>query len=140
MRGLTGKFIIEELVRLPVEVDIASEFRYRNPIVDKDTLFLAISQSGETADTLAALREAKKNGAKVVSICNVVGSTITRESDGILYTHAGPEIGVASTKAFYNAINSALPACCLFRGCKGKDRWEILKRAFKRTGSPAAVD
>ncbi len=98
--SLVGKFLIEEFCRLPVEVDIASEFRYRDPIVDSSTLIVAISQSGETADTLAAIREAKSKGAKILSICNVVDSSIARESNGVIYTHAGPEIGVASTKAF----------------------------------------
>ena len=98
--GMVGKYLIEQLARLSVTVDVSSEFRYRNPIVDNKTLLVAISQSGETADTLAAVREAKAKGAKIVSICNVVGSSLARESDGILYTHAGPEIGVASTKAY----------------------------------------
>ena len=98
--GLVGKYIIEELARLPVEVDTSSEFRYRDPIVDKHTLVLAVSQSGETADTLAAAREARAKGAKVIAICNVVGSSLAREADGILYTYAGQEIGVASTKAY----------------------------------------
>jgi len=98
--GLVGKFYIEKLARLPVEVDIASEFRYRDPIVSERTLTLLISQSGETADTLAGLREAKGKGGRAVCICNVVDSSIARESDGVIYTHAGPEIGVASTKAF----------------------------------------
>ncbi|MBN1175488.1 glutamine--fructose-6-phosphate transaminase (isomerizing) [Candidatus Woesearchaeota archaeon] len=102
--GLVGKFLIESLARIPVDVEYASEFRYRNPIIDKDTLILAISQSGETADTLAALREAKRRGASVLSICNVVESSIARESDDILYTRAGPEIGVASTKAFTTQV------------------------------------
>ncbi|MBI5577396.1 MAG: glutamine--fructose-6-phosphate transaminase (isomerizing) [Deltaproteobacteria bacterium] len=98
--GLVGKFMIEGLARLPVEVDLGSEYRYRDPVVGKDTLCIPISQSGETADTLAGLREAKGKGAIAISICNVVSSTIARESDGVIYTHAGPEIGVASTKAF----------------------------------------
>ena len=98
--GLVGKFMIEKLARIPVEVDYGSEFRYRDPIVDDDTLTVVISQSGETADTLAAQREAKQKGSKTLSICNVVGSMITREAAGTIYTHAGPEIGVASTKAF----------------------------------------
>ncbi len=98
--GLAGKYVIEALARVPVLIDVSSEFRYRNPILDKKTLVVAISQSGETADTLAAVREAKAKGAKVVSIINAVGSSITRESDGVLYIHAGPEIGVASTKAY----------------------------------------
>src|SRR5262249_49049790 len=98
--GLVGKYLLEEMARIPVQVDIASEFRYRNPLVRKHDLFVAISQSGETADTLAAAREAKEKGARAISIVNVVGSTLARESDGVLYTHCGPEIGVASTKAF----------------------------------------
>ena len=98
--GLVGKYLLEEMVRTPVQVDIGSEFRYRDPLVGKDDLFITISQSGETADTLAAAREARQKGARVVSIVNVVGSTLARESDGVLYTHCGPEIGVASTKAF----------------------------------------
>ncbi len=98
--GLVGKYMFEELANIPTEVDIASEFRYRSPLVDHDDLLIAITQSGETADTLAAMREAKKKGATVIVICNVVGSTASREADGVIYTHAGPEIGVASTKAF----------------------------------------
>ena len=98
--GLVGKFLIEELARVPVEVDYSSEFRYRRPLVDKKTLAIVITQSGETADTLGALREAKQLGARSIAICNVVGSMATREANGTVYTHAGPEIGVASTKAF----------------------------------------
>lgn len=98
--GLVGKYVIEDMVRVPVQVDVASEFRYRDPLVAKDDLVIAISQSGETADTLAAAREARNKGARVLAIVNVVGSTLARESDGVLYTHCGPEVGVASTKAF----------------------------------------
>jgi glutamine---fructose-6-phosphate transaminase (isomerizing) len=98
--ALVGKFMIEELAKLSVEVDYGSEYRYRNPIIGNKTLAVAITQSGETADTLAALREAKGKGARSLSICNVVGSMATREAEGTIYTHAGPEIGVASTKAF----------------------------------------
>lgn len=98
--GMVGKYIIEDLARIPVEVEVASEFRYRSPIVEPGQLAIIISQSGETADTLAAMREAKKRGAKVAAIVNVVGSTIAREADAVLYTHAGPEIAVASTKAY----------------------------------------
>ena len=98
--GQAGKFMIESLARVPVEVDYASEWRYRNPIVEPSTITLVISQSGETADTIAAQREAKSKGSKTLAICNVVGSMITREAAGTIYTHAGPEIGVASTKAF----------------------------------------
>ena len=98
--ALVGKYMIENLAGIGVEVDIASEFRYRDPIIGPRTLLVTISQSGETADTLAALRQAKRQGAHTLTICNVVGSTMTREADATLYTHAGPEIGVASTKAF----------------------------------------
>ena len=98
--GLVGKLVIEKMARVPVEVDIASEFRYRDPFVDEKTLFIAISQSGETLDTLAALREAKRKGARVLSVVNVVGSSVARESDDVFYTWAGPEIAVASTKAY----------------------------------------
>jgi glucosamine--fructose-6-phosphate aminotransferase (isomerizing) len=98
--GLAGKYMIEQLARIPVDVDYASEFRYRSPVMDENSLLLVISQSGETADTIAALREAKELGARVLSICNVQGSMIVREADGTILTHAGPEIGVASTKAF----------------------------------------
>ncbi len=98
--ALTGKFMIEALARLPVEVDYGSEFRYRDPILDEQVLTVVISQSGETADTLAAQREAKQKGSKTLAICNVMGSMVTREADGTILTHAGPEIGVASTKAF----------------------------------------
>lgn len=98
--GLAGKYMLEQLARVPVDVDYASEFRYRSPVMDENTLLLVISQSGETADTIAALREAKELGAKVLAICNVQGSMIVREADGTILTHAGPEIGVASTKAF----------------------------------------
>ena len=98
--GMVGKYILEDLTRVPVEVDLASEFRYRNPIITPNTLVITISQSGETADTVAALREAKRLGAKVLSIVNVVGSSIARESDDVIYTWAGPEIAVATTKAY----------------------------------------
>jgi glucosamine--fructose-6-phosphate aminotransferase (isomerizing) len=98
--ALAGKYMLEQLARIPVEVDYASEFRYRDPILDHKTLVLAISQSGETADTLAAVRESKEKGARVLAICNVQGSMLTRDAHGTLLTHAGPEIGVASTKAF----------------------------------------
>lgn len=102
--ALVGEYMIEEFARINVEVEYASEFRYRNPVIDKETVVFVISQSGETADTLAAMREAKRRGATVLGICNVVGSTIARESDAGIYIHAGPEIGVASTKAFTSQL------------------------------------
>ncbi|HSE65856.1 MAG TPA: glutamine--fructose-6-phosphate transaminase (isomerizing) [Gemmatimonadales bacterium] len=102
--GLIGEYMLEELARIPVEVEYASEFRYRNPVVDDHTLVIGISQSGETADTLAAIREAKRRGARTIGVVNVVGSTIAREVDGGIYLHAGPEVGVASTKAFSSQV------------------------------------
>ena len=98
--GIVGKYYIEKMARIPVEVDIASEFRYRNPIVDESCLCIVISQSGETSDTLEALKEAKRRGAKTMAVTNVVGSSIAREADQVVYTYAGPEIAVASTKAY----------------------------------------
>jgi glucosamine--fructose-6-phosphate aminotransferase (isomerizing) len=103
---LVGKFMIEQLVGLPVEVDLGSEFRYRNPMVNHKTLVVLISQSGETADTLAAMREAQTKGSQTLCICNVVESTLARDCDHVLYTHAGPEIGVASTKAFTSQMTA----------------------------------
>jgi len=102
--GLIGEYMLEEMARMPVEVEYASEFRYRNPVVDHRTLVIGISQSGETADTLAAIREAKRRGARTIGLVNVVGSTIAREVDGGIYLHAGPEVGVASTKAFTSQV------------------------------------
>ncbi len=124
--GLVAKYVLESLCQLPAQIDVSSEFRYRDLLIGPETLVLAISQSGETADTLAGIREAKRRGSSVISICNVLGSTLTRESDGVIYIHAGPEIGVASTKAytaqltalylfaFYLArIRGALSASCV---------------------------
>jgi glucosamine--fructose-6-phosphate aminotransferase (isomerizing) len=102
--GLVGKSVIESLARIPVETDVASEYRYRSPIITPDTLVIVVSQSGETADTLAALREARRNGAKVLAITNVVGSSVAREADDVLVTWAGPEIAVASTKAYSSQL------------------------------------
>jgi glucosamine--fructose-6-phosphate aminotransferase (isomerizing) len=113
--GLVGEYLIEELARMPVEVEYASEFRYRNPPIDRNTVMLAITQSGETADTLAALRESKRMGHTTLAICNVVGSSIAREADGGVYLHAGPEIGVASTKAFTSQC-SVLAMLALYFG------------------------
>ena len=110
----------KRLAHLPVEVDYGSEFRYRDPIVDPYSLIIAISQSGETADTLAAERGARQKGAKVLSICNVVGSMLTRESSGTIYTHAGPEIGVASTKAFTGQLTALLLTALHLGQVRGK--------------------
>ncbi|MEK6742965.1 MAG: glutamine--fructose-6-phosphate transaminase (isomerizing) [Nitrospirota bacterium] len=139
--GLVGKYMIEEMAAIPTEVDIASEFRYRKPLVNGDTLMIAITQSGETADTLAAMREAKARGATVVTICNVVGSTASRDADGVVYTHAGPEIGVASTKAF-TAQLTALYLFGLFfgsmRGTLSPD--EVRKRLADLVHVPTLVE
>ncbi len=113
--GLVGKYLIEALAHVPVEVDYGSEYRYRDPIINPNTLAIVITQSGETADTLAALRESKRKGAASIAICNVVGSMATREADGTVYTHAGPEIGVASTKAFTSQL-VALHLLALYMG------------------------
>jgi glucosamine--fructose-6-phosphate aminotransferase (isomerizing) len=102
--GMVGKTVLEQLTRIPVEIDVASEYRYRNPIIDEHTLVVVVSQSGETADTLAALREAKKHGARVLAITNVVGSSVSREADDVIVTWAGPEIAVASTKAYTSQL------------------------------------
>lgn len=118
---LVGKYLLERSLRLPIEVDLGSEFRYREPLINEKTLFIAISQSGETADTLASLRLAKQRGAKVLSICNVLGSTITRESDLVLYTQAGPEISVASTKAFSTQVLILVLLSLYLRKLKGRE-------------------
>src|SRR5262249_25358422 len=102
--GLVGEYLFEEFARSPVEVEYATEFRYRTPPIDRNTIVIAITQSGETADTLAALRESKRKGHRTLAICNVVGSSIAREAHGGVYLHAGPEIGVASTKAFTSQV------------------------------------
>jgi len=139
--ALVGKYLIERLAKVPVSVEIASEYRYREPIIDRDTLFIAITQSGETADTLAAQREAKRRGARTLTICNVVGSTSTREADAVLYTRSGPEIGVAATKTF----TSQLAALFLLaigmgygRNCLTGDAVEELKAHL--AGVPALLD
>jgi glucosamine--fructose-6-phosphate aminotransferase (isomerizing) len=128
--ALVGKYMIESIAHIPVTVDIASEYRYRNPIIESGTLFVAITQSGETADTLAAQREAKRRGARTLTICNSVGSSSTREADAVLYTRSGPEIGVASTKTF----TSQMAALCLFalgmamgKNCLNRQEAETIK-------------
>jgi glucosamine--fructose-6-phosphate aminotransferase (isomerizing) len=117
--ALVGEYLIEELARIPVEVEYASEFRYRNPIINEKDIVIAISQSGETADTLAAMHLAKQKGALIYSICNVVGSTIARTADAGSYTHAGPEIGVASTKAFTSQVTVLVLMALLLAKKKG---------------------
>jgi glucosamine--fructose-6-phosphate aminotransferase (isomerizing) len=133
--ALIGEMMIEDFARIPVEVEYASEFRYRNPIVTPRTLCIVISQSGETADTLAAMREAKRRGAKTLGLVNVVGSTIAREDDGGIYLHAGPEIGVASTKAF----TSQVVALCLFALKLGRKRTLSVMRGREVAQALAAL-
>lgn len=117
--GVSGKYIIEKLTRIPVEVDLASEFRYRNPILEPDSMVIIISQSGETADSLAALRKAQELGVKVLGVVNVVGSTIAREADNVLYTWAGPEISVATTKAYSTQLSALYLLAMLFGDVRG---------------------
>ncbi len=133
--GLVGKYIIERFTRIPTLADLSSEFRYREPIINKNTLVIAISQSGETADTLAAVKEAKQKGAYILSICNVVGSSLVRISDGVVYTYAGPEIGVASTKA-YTAQLGILYLLCFYiaekRGLLKRELKQYLIKEFRK--------
>ncbi|MEA2163116.1 MAG: hypothetical protein QOK37_1243 [Thermoanaerobaculia bacterium] len=119
--GLVGKFLLEDAARIPIEVDYGSEYRYRNPIIDENTLVIGVTQSGETADTIAGMQEAKKHGAKLVSICNVIGAAATRMSDGVIYTNAGPEIGVASTKAFTTQLTAFYLLSLYIRQLRGDD-------------------
>jgi glucosamine--fructose-6-phosphate aminotransferase (isomerizing) len=139
--GLAGKFMIERLARIPVEVDYASEYRYRDPITGPDALTILITQSGETADTIAAQRESKAKGSKTLAICNVVGAMIAREAAGTIYTHAGPEIGVASTKAF-TAQLTALFLFSLFLGQKRNhlSKEQSIKLVQELTRLPAKLE
>lgn len=119
--GLVGKFLLEDAARIPVEVDYGSEYRYRNPIIDENTLVIGVTQSGETADTIAGMQEAKRRGAKLITICNVIGAAATRMSDGVIYTNAGPEIGVASTKAFTTQLTAFYLLALYIRQLRGDD-------------------
>jgi glucosamine--fructose-6-phosphate aminotransferase (isomerizing) len=123
--GLIGKFLLEEAARIPIEVDYGSEYRYRNPIVDEHTLVIGVTQSGETADTIAGMQEAKAKGAKLITICNVIGAAATRMSDGVIYTNAGPEIGVASTKAFTTQLTAFYLLSLYIRQLRGENRDDI---------------
>jgi glucosamine--fructose-6-phosphate aminotransferase (isomerizing) len=138
--GLIGEYMLEEFARIPVEVEYASEFRYRNPIIDEGTLVLVISQSGETIDTLAAMREARRRGAKALGIVNVVGSTIARESDGGVYIHAGPEIGVASTKAFTSQVTVLALLTLLLGRLRGLSRDYGIEIARELQALPAKIE
>jgi glucosamine--fructose-6-phosphate aminotransferase (isomerizing) len=138
--GLIGEYMLEEFARIPVEVEYASEFRYRNPIIDEGTLVLVISQSGETIDTLAAMREARRRGAKALGIVNVVGSTIARESDGGVYIHAGPEIGVASTKAFTSQVTVLALLTLLLGRHRGLSRDYGIEIARELSALPSRIE
>ena len=139
--GLIGKYALEEWAKIPVDIELASEFRYRNPVLSKDTLVITVSQSGETMDTLMALRHAKELGAQTLSICNTIGSTIPRESDAVFYTHAGPEIAVASTKALLTQI-VALQIIGLYLGQENKtlQQGELLKLSEALLSLPNQVE
>lgn len=138
--GLVAKYAIEHWTRLPVEVELASEFRYRDPVLDRDTLVVAVSQSGETADTLEAVRYARRQRARVLAVCNTNGSQIPRESDAVLYTHAGPEIGVAATKTFLAQVTANYLvglALAQARGTKYRD--EVAREFAQLSAMPDAV-
>lgn len=132
--GMVGKYVLEQVTRIPVEVDLASEFRYRNPILEKDSMVIVISQSGETADTLAALRQAQQMGSKVLAVVNVVGSSIAREADNVMYTWAGPEISVATTKAYSTQLSALYLLAMLFgreRGVLPEDEYRVMLEELK---------
>ena len=123
--GLVGRFLLENAARIPIEVDYGSEYRYREPIIDDTTLVIGVTQSGETADTIAGMQEARRHGAKLVTICNVIGAAATRMSDGVIYTNAGPEIGVASTKAFTTQLTAFYLLSLYIRQLRGENRDDL---------------
>jgi glucosamine--fructose-6-phosphate aminotransferase (isomerizing) len=138
--GLVGKFILEQAGKIPVEVDYGSEYRYRDPIIDEHTLVIGVTQSGETADTIAAMQEARSKGAKLISICNVLGSAATRMSDGTIYTNAGPEIGVASTKAFTTQLTAFYLLSLYIRQLRGDSRDEIRASMHELSTIPHKIE
>ena len=138
--GLVGKFLLETVARIPVEVDYGSEYRYRDPIVDDRTLVIGVTQSGETADTIAGMQEAQRQGAKIVTICNVIGSAATRMSDGVIYTNAGPEIGVASTKAFTTQLTAFYLLSLYVRQLLGEDKDDIRYGIHELSTIPHKID
>ena len=138
--GLVGKFLLEEAARIPIEIDYGSEYRYRNPIVDEKTLVIGVTQSGETADTIAGMQEAKNKGAKLITICNVIGAAATRMSDGVIYTNAGPEIGVASTKAFTTQLTAFYLLSLYVRQLRGDNREELRKGMHEMRMIPHKID
>ncbi|HVE73437.1 MAG TPA: glutamine--fructose-6-phosphate transaminase (isomerizing) [Thermoanaerobaculia bacterium] len=138
--GLVGKFILESAGKIPVEVDYGSEYRYRNPIIDDETLVIGVTQSGETADTIAAMQEAKQKGARLIAICNVLGAAATRMSDGTIYTNAGPEIGVASTKAFTTQLTAFYLLALYIRQLRGDSPDEIRKGMHELSMIPHKIE
>ncbi|HEX3109457.1 MAG TPA: glutamine--fructose-6-phosphate transaminase (isomerizing) [Thermoanaerobaculia bacterium] len=138
--GLVGKFLLEEAARIPIEVDYGSEYRYRNPIVDEKTLVIGVTQSGETADTIAGMQEAKAKGAKLITICNVIGAAATRMSDGVIYTNAGPEIGVASTKAFTTQLTAFYLLSLYVRQLRGENPDKLRKAMHEMRMIPHKIE
>jgi glucosamine--fructose-6-phosphate aminotransferase (isomerizing) len=138
--GLVGKFILESAGKIPVEVDYGSEYRYRNPIIDDETLVIGVTQSGETADTIAAMQEAKQKGARLIAICNVLGAAATRMSDGTIYTNAGPEIGVASTKAFTTQLTAFYLLSLYIRQLRGDSADEIRRAMHELSMIPHKIE
>jgi len=138
--ALVGKFLLEEAARIPVEVDYGSEYRYRNPIVDGKTLVIGVTQSGETADTIAAMQEAQKRGGKLIAICNVIGAAATRMSEGVIYTNAGPEIGVASTKAFTTQLTAFYLLSLYVRQLRGENRDDIRRAMHEMRMIPHKIE
>jgi glucosamine--fructose-6-phosphate aminotransferase (isomerizing) len=138
--GLVGKFLLESASRIPVEVDYGSEYRYRDPIIDENTLVIGVTQSGETADTIAGMQEAKGKGARLIAICNVIGAAATRMSDGVIYTNAGPEIGVASTKAFTTQLTAFYLLSLYIRQLRGDSKEEIRKAMHELSTIPHKIE
>jgi glucosamine--fructose-6-phosphate aminotransferase (isomerizing) len=138
--ALVGKFLLEEAARIPIEVDYGSEYRYRNPIVDGKTLVIGVTQSGETADTIAAMQEAQKRGGKLIAICNVIGAAATRMSEGVIYTNAGPEIGVASTKAFTTQLTAFYLLSLYVRQLRGENRDDIRRAMHEMRMIPHKIE
>jgi glutamine---fructose-6-phosphate transaminase (isomerizing) len=138
--GLVGKFLLEDAARIPIEVDYGSEYRYRNPIVDENTLVIGVTQSGETADTIAGMQEARQKGAKLITICNVIGAAATRMSDGVIYTNAGPEIGVASTKAFTTQLAAFYLLALYIRQLRGEDKQDIRYAMHEMSVMPHKIE
>jgi glucosamine--fructose-6-phosphate aminotransferase (isomerizing) len=138
--GLIGKFLLESAGRIPVEVDYGSEYRYREPIIDEYTLVIGVTQSGETADTIAGMQEARRQGAKLIAICNVLGSAATRMSDGVIYTNAGPEIGVASTKAFTTQLVALYLLSLYIRQLRGDDKDDIRRAMHELSTIPHKIE